>query len=300
MEECEGLLFCGDWEIDDCYEEREKVKKLDIENFRNFKCIDGWFLEDENIGNLIKCNDMDERDVKYYKLSHYYQCNENENVMNVLKELSNTDISPAGKYARWTSIFKVFLEEGKLTFNELKDMLRDNIEIHVKSLGEQIGVWEMTVGLYQKFSESCENEHFKNLILLTSLNDFSSYWLLFDHLKGIVGENFYLGCKCRAMQLLFNEAEASKGFLKEIKMKRYHLIRDQLITKYGKEKVLEAQKEMCKDIQNTNYDLSEEMPPPHACKMDGCIKTEEQMRLMISNFISRYPYIFINVSPPHF
>lgn len=49
---------------------------------------------------------------------------------------------------------------------------------------------------------------------------------------------------------------------------------------------------MCKDILNIHVENIEEMPPPHACKMDGCLKSEEQLSLMINNFISRYPYIF--------
>uniref|UniRef100_A0A0K0EJ68 Uncharacterized protein n=1 Tax=Strongyloides stercoralis TaxID=6248 RepID=A0A0K0EJ68_STRER len=292
MEECFNEAFGGYWEVDDCYEERPQTKKLDIETFQSCYFSQNWFLDDGKISNLLVEDELDDRDVNYYKASFYCHKNEKVQSINCLKKLLETDVSPAMKYSHWTSIFKLSLNDEILGFNQLKDILFNKIANYVKSLGEQIGVWEMTALLYGKYGKSCEIEHLRSLILLTSINDFSSYWLLFDQLKGINGNNFYIGCKCRALQLLINEAEASKGFLKDIKIKKYYNLKDELINEYGEKKVEEATKEMCKDILNIHVENIEEMPPPHACKMDGCLKSEEQLSLMINNFISRYPYIF--------
>uniref|UniRef100_A0A0N5C744 Uncharacterized protein n=1 Tax=Strongyloides papillosus TaxID=174720 RepID=A0A0N5C744_STREA len=298
MNECFDEAFGGYWEVDDSYEERPKVERLDIKTFQNFQCSESWFLDNEKICDLLRNDDLDERDVNYYKASYFCYKDDKIKSSDIFKKLLETDISPAMKYSHLTSIFKLSLDEGILDFNELKDILFNKINNCVKSLGEQIGVWEMTALLYGKCRMSCEKEHLRSLILLTSINDFSSYWLLFDQLKGVSGNNFYLGCRCRALQLLLNEAEASKGFLKDIKMEKYYRLKNELIKEYGEKRIDEASKEMCKDILNTYTEKVEELPPPHACKMDGCLKTDEQINLMINNFISRYPFIFIDSNLP--
>uniref|UniRef100_A0AC35UE18 EIF3k n=1 Tax=Rhabditophanes sp. KR3021 TaxID=114890 RepID=A0AC35UE18_9BILA len=292
-------FFGGDWEVEyDEPVEKPKAIRFKASSFENFICSEGWFMEDQKLKQLVEEDCLDEREIDYFKGSYLF-CDEERltDAVKIFEELGENDSRPSGMYSKYTLIFKSKLTLPNETLSSLSSILDQKITPNIKSLGEQIGEWEMRASLYSRFANHYQSkvEHLKYLILLASINDYSQYWMMFDELIEIGLDNLKIGCRMRAYHLLQNEAIHSLGFFKDVKLKKADQLKKQIDRDYSKEEVENAELQLCKDIiDDGNFVLEndEEIPPPHACRIDGLIKTSHSIQLMITNFVERYPFLF--------